>query len=261
MARALWKATLQIGEVGLPVKLYAAVRDRGVPFRLVHAKDGVPVRQRMVDPGDGREVPAAEIQRGVLLEEGVYVVLRPEELRAAEPEPSRTIQVTRFVPEDAVEASWYSRPYYLGPDGAAADYFALAEALRRSGRRGIARFVLRRRRQLGVLAPRGPHLALIALHAASEVVPAAVLAPPRAASISKAEAKLAEQLVAALDGRFDPGKLHDAYRDRVERLIRTKLEGGRFEVKEPAPPELARNLAQALKQSLRAEQRRRRAAA
>jgi DNA end-binding protein Ku len=262
MARAIWTASLQLGELELPVKLFAAVEDRDVHFRLVHAVDCVPVKQRMVDPRDGREVPPDEIRRGVEVEEGVFVIMRPEELEAAEPESSRAIEITRFVPEDAIDAGWYSRPYYLAPDGSERDYFALAEALRRSGRRGIARFVLRGKRQFGALAPRGEHLALIALHAASEVVPVDALArPPQGAPISKAERKLAEQLVAALDAPFDPASLRDEYRERVEKLIRAKLEGGRFEVKEPPPPGIPEDLGDALKRSVRTVKGGRRAAA
>ena len=49
-ARAMWKADLALGEIKVPVKLYAAVQDTKVHFRLLHAADHTPVKQQMVDP-------------------------------------------------------------------------------------------------------------------------------------------------------------------------------------------------------------------
>jgi DNA end-binding protein Ku len=261
MARAMWKASLELGEVRLPVKLYAAAEDRDVHFRLLHAADRVPVRQRMVDPRDGREVPSEEVRRGVELEEGRFVLLRPEELRRLEPKASRAIEVTRFVPRDALDLAWYSRPYLLGPDRSSADYFALAKALEASGKRGIARWVMRRQRYFGALAVRDGYLALIALHSADEVVAAEQLPRPAAATLSKGERKLAEQLLATLDAAFDPNELRDEYRERVEKLIEAKRKGRSFKVKEAPAPRVGGDLGEALRRSLRAARGGRRAAA
>ena len=259
--RAMWKAALEIGTLRVPVKLYAAVEDRGLHFRLLHAADRVPVRQRMVDPRDGREVPSEEIQRGVEVEEGLFVVLRPEELAPFAPEPSRSIELLRFVPAEAIDVAWYHRPYLLGPDGADADYFGLAAVLRESGRRGIARFAMRGQRYFGALAPRGEHLALITLHAAEEVVPASELGRPPSRPISAGERKLAEQLVATLDADFDAAELRDEYRERVMKLVEAKRAGKSYRVKEAPPPRAAGDLTSALKKSLQAAKGRRRRAA
>jgi len=261
MARAMWKASLELGEVKLPVKLYAAVEDRGIHFRLLHEKDRVPVRQRMIDPRDEREVPSEEVRRGLQVDEGVFVLLRGEELASAAPEASRSVEVLRFVPPGAIDLAWYSRPYFLGPDGSDADYFALVEALRRTERRGIARWVMRGSRYYGVLAPHGDHLALLALHAADETVSVDRLAQPTGSAISPGERKLAEQLLATLDAPFEPGELRDDYRERVEKLIEAKREGRTFAVKEAPPPRAKGDLADVLRRSLAAAKGRGRAAA
>jgi DNA end-binding protein Ku len=259
--RAMWKAALELGTLRIPVKLYAAVEDRGLHFRLLHEKDRVPVRQRMVDPRDESEVPAEEVRRGIELEEGSFVLLRPEELASLAPEPSRSIELLRFVPAEAIDVAWYNRPYFLGPDGSADDYFALAEALRKSGRRGVARWVMRGQRYAGALAVRGEHLALVALHAPHEVVRAAELPRPASRAISAGERKLAEQLVATLDASFEPEALRDEYRERVEKLIAAKREGRSFRVKEAPAPRPSGDLAGALKKSIQAAKAGRRAAA
>jgi DNA end-binding protein Ku len=261
MARAMWKASLELGRLRIPVKLYAAVEERKVHFRLLHAKDHVPVRQRMVDPHTEQEVPSEKIQRGIELEEGVFVVLDEQEREAIRPAPSRAIEVVRVVPSGAVDAAWYDRPYYLGPDGAAADYFALAKTLGDGAQVGIARWTMRNQPYFGALEPREGRLALISLHAADEIVAVDVLGRATGPAISAAERKLGEQLVAALAGPFDPNALHDDYREKVEKWIAAKRQGRRFRVKEAPPPRARGDLGDVLRRSLRAAKGGSRAAA
>lgn len=263
MARAMWKAQLALGDVEIPVKLYAAVQDRDVHFRLLHAKDRVPVKQRMVDPRSGEEVAPEAVRRGVEIDSGLFVVLGDDDLAAAEPEASRTIEVRRFVPRAAIDLSFYARPYFLGPDGAqaCADYFALAAAIGDGERVGVAHWVMRKKRSFGALVARGPHLALVTLRSADEVVAAGQLPQPGGSEIRAAERALAEQLVAALDAPFDPAQLRDEYRERVEALIEAKAAGRKPKLpKEAAPPKPSGDLAAVLKRSLAAAKESRRAA-
>ena len=255
--RAMWKASLEFGDVAVPVKLYAAAEDRDVHFRLLHAKDKAPVEQRMVDPRTEEPVEPDAIRRGVQLEPGVFVVLDDDELDALAPEPSRAIEVTRFVPAGAIDYAWYSRPYYLGPDGSASDYAALAAALRDSGLRGVARWAMRGRRYFGALAVHGDVLALIALRPAEEVVEAQDLERPDGKAVSAAERKLAEQLVAALDAPFDPDALRDEYRDRVLEYVAAKAKGKRVRTPRESLPKPVTDLSQALERSLATAKKRR----
>jgi DNA end-binding protein Ku len=259
-ARAIWKASLEFGEVRVPVKLYAAAEDRGVQFRLLHAKDRVPVRQRLVDRSSQQEVAPEDAQRGLEVEPGLFVVMRPREIAAAAPKPSRTIEVMRFVPAAAIDISWYERPYFLGPDSSTADYGALLRALGETGLCGIARWTLRGRRYFGALHARDSHLALITLRPAQEHVAALPLPGPDP-SIRAGERELAGQLVAALAGRFDPAALRDEYRERVLALVAAKAKGRSYRPAREAMPRSAPDLQRALQQSLRAAGKKRRAAA
>lgn len=259
-ARAIWKASLEFGGVRVAAKLYAAVEDRGVQFRLLHAKDGVPVRQRLVDRGSQKEVAPEDAQRGLELEPGLFVVMRPREIAAATPKPSRVIEVMRFVPLAAIDSSWYERPYFLGPDASAADYGALLRALGETHLCGIARWTLRGKRYFGALEARDSHLALIALRPAQEHVAALPLPAPDK-SIREGERELASQLVAALAGRFDPALLRDAYRERVLALVEAKSKGRSYRARRETMPRSVGDLQRALQQSLRATRQKRRAAA
>jgi DNA end-binding protein Ku len=251
-ARAMWKATLDLGSIRVPVKLYAAAQDRGIHFRLLHARDRTPVRQQMIDPESQREIPNDQIRWGLELEEGRIVLLRADELDAANPKPSRDIEVLRFVPRAAVDPAWYKRPYFLGPDGSAPDCAALVDALRSSDRYGIARWVMRGDHHFGALGWREGQLQLVSLHAEAEVVGLEGFRRPEATGVSAQERKLAEQLVSMLDGPFDPGAIRDEYAERVQKLIAAKRRGRRFRVKEPLPHKSRGDLGRMLERSVRA---------
>ncbi len=250
MARAIWKATLEIAEIEIPVKLYAAARDKKIHFRLLHAKDHVPVKQRMVRRSDGEVVPSDQIVKGVEVEPGVFVVLEPEELEKFAPKASRSIEVTRFVPRGAVAHQWFDRPYFLGPDGAKQDYFALVAALEKRGVLGIARWIMRGSGYVGALGTKDGALSLVTLRHAEEVVtlPAFDQAPTR--KLDEREAKLARQLVETLAGDFDPTEFEDDYRARLSQLIETKARGGSIQLERFRPKKTTGSLADALRQSV-----------
>ncbi len=179
----------------------------------------------MVNSVTQREVASADIRKGYPVDSATIVVLRPEELAALEPPPSRNIEVTRFVAVGAVASAWYDRPYHLGPDGDIEAYFALAAALKKEKRLGIARWVMRKRRYLGALGSDGEYLRLITLHHADEVVTASELTAPGGRTLDRRELALAEQLVTTLAGDFEPETFRDEYRDRVLELIHAKAQG------------------------------------
>ncbi len=255
-ARAMWKGTLQVGSMGVPVKLYSAVEPKKVSFRLLHDRDREPLKQRMVDPETEEAVEHEETRRGYPTDDGRVVILDPEELEALEPEPSRDIELTRFVPVSAIDARWYDRPYWLGPDGDEEAYFALAAALEESGRAGVARWVMRKKEYVGALRVEDGYLMLVTLRHAGEVVSADALKAPGGRKLDAKELKMAEQLVAALTGEFEPEQYRDEYRDRVMELIEAKAKGKKLPKKKAKRKKAAdESLADVLEKSLRAAQK------
>lgn len=114
-ARAMWKGVLRLDREAVPVKLYAAVRDRNIHFQLLHDQDMVKVKQRMVHSETGKAVPTEEIQKGFQLDRDQFVLLNEEELESLEPEPSRDITVTRIVSDGTIHHQWYDRLIFWGP--------------------------------------------------------------------------------------------------------------------------------------------------
>lgn len=246
----MWNGTLKLGRAAIGVKLYAAVEDSTVHFHLLHERDHERVEQRMVNPSSGEAPDPRDIRHGYEIERGRFVLISDDELAKLEPEPSRDVVIERFVPAGAIGPAWYERPYFLGPSGKGRDYFALARALAESDRVGLARWVMRKREYHGALRAHGDHLVLSSLHARDEV-----LEPPKVKPLARPadarELAMAEQLVEALAGEFDPGEFHDEHRERVLELIAAKAKG-----KRPKPPPRARrrparDLGTALEQSLK----------
>lgn len=249
-ARAIWKGRIVVGELELPVKMYAAVQDRKVHFHLLHARDLTPVQQRIVRKTDGKEVPAAEQLKAYPVQADTAVLVRSGELEQTEPPPSRDIDLCRFVAPALIGDAWYDRPYYLGPDDDEPGYFALVEALHGKRVVGIARWTMRKKRYVGALSAAGGYLTMLRLRRAEQVLSVSGLDIPEARKPDEREMKLAEQLVDAIAADFEPQAWHDEYRERVQKLIEAKARGVKIVVPKPKPARKAAGLADQLRQSL-----------
>jgi DNA end-binding protein Ku len=224
-ARAMWKGQLKIGTTKIPVKLYSAVQDRTVRFNILDDRHKMRVKQHMIDPDSGDEVPAEEIQKGYEIEPGRFVILTASDLEALQPPPSRDIEIEEFVDPDQISQQWFDRPYYLGPDDGDKDYFALAKALKSQEKEGVAHWVMRNKYYSGVLRSIDDYLYLVTLRDAKEVISATDLAKPAGAAPTQKELAMATQLVEMLRGDFNASDYKDEYRERVEKFIEQKAKG------------------------------------
>ncbi|HEX6557800.1 MAG TPA: Ku protein [Longimicrobiales bacterium] len=260
-ARAMWKGSIKIGRTALAVKLYSAVQDKSVHFRLLHKTDKEPLKQHMIDPQTGDVVESADVKRGYIDDGGVIVMLEDEELEELEPEGSRDIEITRFVPRSALSHGYYDRPYWLAPEEGKGNYYALAEALEEEQRIGIARWVMRKKQYVGALVPEAGGLMLITLRHAGEVVEASSLEAPGGRALDKKELALAEQLISALQGEFDPDEWRDEYRDRLLEFIEKKSKGRAPKIRRLRPKkETTKSLEDVLAASLKAARKERKSA-
>ena len=244
----MWKGRLLIGKDELPVKMYSAAQDRTVHFRLLDRDSLSPVHQRIVRKSDGKEVPKDERRKAVPLDGGRAVLLTSEDLKELEPEDSRDIKLTRFVPTTALTEQWYEKPYYLGPEKNAKEYFALVKALSDDGVIGIARWAMRKKRYVGALAAIDGYLMMVTLRRSDQVLAVPDIAPAMAPD--KKELELAERLVEASAGKFDPSAWQNEYHDRVCALIAAKAKGKVVHIKSRQRPAAKGSLADQLKRSL-----------
>ena len=221
----MWKGQLKIGGTKIPVKLYSAVQDHTVRFHVLDDRHKMRVKQHMIDPDSGDEVPTEEIQKGYEIEPGRFVILTEEDLEALKPPASRDIEIVEFVDQAQISQQWYERPYYLGPDNGSDDYFALVEALQNKEREGIAQWVMRNKYYAGALRAVDDYLFLFTLRDANEVILAKDLAKPTGAAPTQKELAMAKQLVEILQGEFNPSDYKDEYRSRVMEFIERKAKG------------------------------------
>jgi DNA end-binding protein Ku len=251
-ARAIWKGTLDLGRSHIPVKLYSAVEDHSVHFHLLEKRTHARVKQHTVNADTGKEIPNDEIRKGFEIEPATFVILNDEDLTSVESEPSPIIEVPDFLPLGRIGHQYYERPYYLGPDGDTKAYFALAEALERKEREGLARWIMRKKHYIGALRSRDGYLLLITLRHVGEVLSARELEPPPGKAPDEREIKMAEQLVAALEDAFRPEEYTDEYRDRVLKYIEAKARGRKPRLETITAPKATKSLMDALAASLKA---------
>jgi DNA end-binding protein Ku len=224
-ARAIWKGQLKLGTTKIPVKLYSAVQDTTVRFHILDDKNKARVKQHMVEPDSGEEVPKEEIRKGYEVEPGKFVILSEEDLEKLAPPPSRDIEVVEFVPQDEISQQWYDRPYYLGPDDGEREYFALVDALNKQEKEGIAHWVMRGKYYAGGLRAVDDYLLLSTFRDANEVILADQLPKPAGAAPTQKELNMAKQLVEMLKGEFNAKEYKDEYRQRVMEFIERKAKG------------------------------------
>jgi DNA end-binding protein Ku len=256
VARATWSGTISFGLVSVPVQLFTAVRSHTVRFKQLHGTTGAPIKQQRVDSETGDEVPYAEIVKGYEVDGGEYVVVDPDELRALDPDASRTIEILDFVDREEIDPVYYDRAYYLSPDGEASakPYRLLVEAMARSNKVAIASFVMRGRSYLAAVRAREGLLVLSTMHYADEVADPAELEVDEVLGeieVRDREVEMAEQLIASLERDFDPSAYRDEHRERLEAFLEAKASGQRIELPEPSetPGEVV-DLVAALERSL-----------
>jgi len=236
MPRPIWSGSVSFGLVSVPVKLFSATSPKEVRFHLVHDKDGGRIHQKRVCSVDGQEVPWEHVVKGFEVSKGKSVTVTKDELEAASPKANKAIEIEDFVGLDQIDPIYYETTYYLVPDkGAAKPYALLVEAMKRTGKVGIARIVIRTKQSLCAVRPMGKVLAVSLMLYADEVVSADDLdgVPDAHSKPGERELKMAEQLIASLDAKFDPSKYKDDYREQVMALIEKKRAGEEIVSEEP----------------------------
>jgi DNA end-binding protein Ku len=223
--RALWKGTIGFGLVTIPVRLFSATQESELDLDMLDGKDKGKIRFQRVNEDTGKEVPYERIVRAFDLD-GKYVVLEDADLKNAAAEKTDVITIHDFVQEEEVEGKYFEKPYYLEPDkGGTRAYALLREALRKSGKVGIASFVMRTKEHPAVLVPDGPVLILNQLRFAEEVRPISDLKLPKVEKVPAAELKLAMQLIDQGAGKFDIARYKDEYTAALMKMIRAKAKG------------------------------------
>ncbi|MFM0625389.1 non-homologous end joining protein Ku [Paraburkholderia xenovorans] len=234
MAHMIWKGAISFGLVHVPVQLYPATQSEKVGFNLLDKRTIDPIGYKQINKRSGKDVTRDNIVRGFEYEKDKYVVLSDDEIRSANPESTQTVDILAFV--DALDISflYLDTPYFLTPDRKGEKVYALLrEAMKASGKIGVASVVLHNKQHLAALIPVGPVLALNTLRWAAEVrdfddfkLPADGV---KAAGVSARELDMAKKLIDDMSDKWDPSQYHDTFRDDIMALVDRKIRAGKTE--------------------------------
>jgi DNA end-binding protein Ku len=249
--RSIWNGTITFGLVNVPVKLYSATESKSIHFHLVHARDGSRIENRRICSKEDKEVPFKQVVKGYEVSEGKYVVLEPDEIKAAAGDRGKVVHLTDFVEADAIDPVFFEKTYYVGSAGAKDAYRLLHEALRRTGRAGIGRFTFHDREYLVAVRALDDVIALHTLRFHDEVVAGDELevgGPGR--KPSDREVKMAGRLVDSLHRKFKAADYEDSYREAVLDLLKRKSKGQEIDLAAQEEPEHGDDLMAALQASV-----------
>jgi DNA end-binding protein Ku len=254
MPRSIWSGSISFGLVNIPVKMFTVVKEHQINFHMLHDQDNARLQRRMVCPVDGEEVHPEHIVKGYAIGPDQYVRVQQSDLESLAPEKSGAIEIRDFVDLADIDPVYFDRPYYLEPqEYAGKAYSLLVEAMQKTGKVAIAKFVMHGKEYLAALRAINGVICLETMHFGDEVTPADKLEGlPVKAKVNERELKAAEQLIESLATDFDPTQYHDDYRDRVLAMLDKKAKGEKITIDAPLVQKSARadNLMAALQASL-----------
>ena len=222
-ARSFWSGTITFGLVSIPVNLFPGSRSQGVSLRML-AENGAPLQRRFFCEKQNREVSRDEIVRGFEITKGKYVVITDDELEALEPKKSRDIDLRRFVPADEIDPLYFERSYYLAPAGETTKaYRLLAETMEKTGRAGIATFVMRGKEYLVAIVAEDGLLRADTLRFADELRKPQDVGLPEVPNIKAADVSKMRKLISnKSSAKLSTTELEDEYAERVRKLVAKK---------------------------------------
>lgn len=248
---SVWSGVIGFGLVNIPVRLYSPAKEEQLDLDYLHKKDHSPIRYARFCREEEKEIEWSEIVRGYKVG-GRYVVLTDADFAKANARKTKAIDILHFAKAAEVDTMYFEKPYYLEPEAKARKAYALLrEALRQTGKVGIATFVLRSRENLAVIRPHGDVLVLDQLRYSNELGSPDDLALPAGAALPKKEMRIAMDLIQASTEKFRPEAHKDRYLKELQAIIKEKARGivPKKRGKEPRPTRNA-DLMAALKRSL-----------
>ncbi len=238
MPRAIWKGAISFGLVHVPIAMYPASQEVGIDFDWLDKRSMDPVGYKRVNKRTGKEILKDDIVKGIKQDDGDYVVLSEDEIKAAFPKSTQTIEIECFVKAAEIPFLLLERPYYLEPSGKGDKVYALLrESMLEAGVIGIARVVMHTKEHLAALIPSGAALVLNTIRWASEIRPLDELKLPAegksAASLKPAELKMAAQLIGDMTSTWKAEDYADGFSAAVHGLVNQKVKAGQTETVTP----------------------------
>ena len=241
-SRALWRGSISFGLVHIPVALHSATSEQGLDFDWLDKRTMDPVGYKRINKKTGKEITKENIVKGIEYQDGEYVIVSQEEIEAAYPKTTQTIEIEAFVSATDIPFVYLERPYYISPINQGTKVYALLrEVLIKTQKVGIAKVVIQTKQHLAVLVPAGPALVLNLLRWGDEIRSWDELALPpegtKAAGITPKEMAMGEQLVDDMSTTWTPGDFTDSFKEQILQLVERKVKAGETESVTQIEPE------------------------
>jgi DNA end-binding protein Ku len=252
MAKAIFSGSISFGLVNIPIKVYPAVKERGVAFKTLHKACHTLLQHRRWCPKCNKEVPLEEVEKGFQLSKDRVVVLTDEELERVQLKTLKIVEILGFVDAAEIDSVYFGFPYLLEPqEGGEKAYTLLREILSQTGKVAIGRVVMRNKEYVVVLRPYQKAILMVTLHYHDELVsPEELENLKKVVVVKEQELKMAQLLIQQLTGEFKPEEYRDRYREAVMELVRKKAEGEVIPVTRAKEVEATVDLMKALEASL-----------
>jgi DNA end-binding protein Ku len=233
--RSIWKGSIGFGLVSIPVKLFSAVQTSSLDFDMLDSRDHSRIRYQRVNEHTKKEVPFDKIVKGYKIDDE-YVIMDDHDFEDAAPEKSKVITIESFVDVDEVNPMFYETSYYTEPDTKNNKaYGLLLQALIKSKKAGLARFVLRSTESLCIVHPVNNVLVVTRIRFAQQIRDTEDLEIAKDMDISKRELDMGLALIDQYSEKFDVSKFKDEYNDSLLKIIEAKSKGKRATVKKLKP--------------------------
>ena len=233
MSRIIWKGAISFGLVNVPIAMYPASQDVGIDFDWLDKRSMDPVGYKRINKRTGKEIESDDIVKGIKQENGKYVVLSEDEIKAAYPVSTQTIDIETFVEAHQIPFTHLERPYYLAPVAKAEKVYALLrDAMVHAGVVGVARVVMHTKERLCALIPDGDALLLNTIRWADEIRPRDEIAFPgdgKTIKPKEGEMKMAVQLIKDMTGPWKPADYADKFTAAIHALAAQRVKAGETE--------------------------------
>jgi DNA end-binding protein Ku len=199
---------------------------------MLDKKDLSNIKFKRVNEKTGKEVTWENIVKGYKMD-SKYVVLTDKDFEAASAKKTKTIEISDFVKEEEISSIYYETPYYLEPDKSGTRaYELLRQALVKTGKVGIATFVMRNKESLAILKASKDIIILNRIRFEEEIRDFKDLALPEKTAVKPAELQMAVTLINQLTGKFDISQYKDTYNAELLKMIEAKAKGQKLKVPE-----------------------------
>lgn len=233
--RSIWKGSIGFGLVNIPVKLYSAVQSSRINLDMLDGRDQEHIKFQRINEKTRKEVPYDKIVKGYLLDDG-YVILDDQDFEDASPQKTKMIELENFVDIAAINPMYYETSYYAEPETQGRKAYALLlQALKKSKKAGVARFVLRSTENLCVIHPVDKVLVVTKIRFAEEIRSAEEIATPDDVNVGKKELEVGLALISQYTSEFKIDQFKDEYTAELLNIIKAKAKGKRPTIKKMKP--------------------------